>query len=273
MQDPLPSNPVRLKKPIVLLLLCSVAALLLFWMYAAPAGLLGKADAVGYAVCHRIDGRSFHLGERALPLCARCTGMYLGAALGLVYQALRSPHRGGFPPRRVWAVWAFFLAAFGIDGVNSYLHLFPLPLGVYEPQNWLRLVTGTGMGLALAGVVFPAFNQTAWLDWSPQPAIPGLRSMAVLALLALGVDGLVLTENPLLLYPLALVSAATVLVVLTMVYSLVWLMLLRRENVSLRLAQLAFPLAAGFGLALLQIALLDLVRYWLTGTWDGFHLG
>jgi hypothetical protein len=33
------------------------------------------------------------------------------------------------------------------------------------------------------------------------------------------------------------------------------------------------PLTGGFGLALLQIALLDFGRYALTGTWDGFHLG
>jgi hypothetical protein len=32
-------------------------------------------------------------------------------------------------------------------------------------------------------------------------------------------------------------------------------------------------LAGGFGLGLLQIAFLDFIRYLLTGTWDGFHLG
>jgi hypothetical protein len=29
----------------------------------------------------------------------------------------------------------------------------------------------------------------------------------------------------------------------------------------------------GFALSLLQIGLFDLLRYLLTGTWDGFHLG
>ena len=54
------------------------------WIYIAPPGILGKADAIGYAVCHRIDERSFHVDGRQLPLCARCSGMYLGALLGLV---------------------------------------------------------------------------------------------------------------------------------------------------------------------------------------------
>src|SRR5512135_3248394 len=74
----------------------AMAAVLLFggWLLNTPPGLLGKADAVGYSVCHRIDARSFHIGNRQLPLCVRCTGMYLGAMLGLVYQAFLAPRRG-----------------------------------------------------------------------------------------------------------------------------------------------------------------------------------
>src|SRR5512140_1062458 len=93
-----------------------VAASVLFvWLVDTPAGLLGKADAIGYAVCHRIDLRSFHLGDRQLPLCARCTGMYLGAMLGLFLQRL-SGRRGGNPPKAVWFVMALLVLAFGIDG-------------------------------------------------------------------------------------------------------------------------------------------------------------
>jgi hypothetical protein len=32
-------------------------------------------------------------------------------------------------------------------------------------------------------------------------------------------------------------------------------------------------LVGGFGVALLQIAAFDFVRYFLTGAWSGFHLG
>ena len=47
-----------------------VAALLLIgWLVETPPGLLGKEDAVGYAVCHRIDARSFHMGNTQMPLC------------------------------------------------------------------------------------------------------------------------------------------------------------------------------------------------------------
>lgn len=267
----------NLKRVVTAAVSLAVAGLLLIWMWATPAGLLGKADAVGYAVCHRIDVRSFHLGDRTLPLCARCSGMYLGALLGLVYQAGRARRRGerlgGFPSWPVWVVWGFFVVAFGVDGLNSYLHLFPGAPGAYEPQNWLRLLTGTGMGLALAGVVYPAFQQTIWQDWRDRPVIGGLKEMAVLVALALALDSIVLTENPLVLFPLALLSSLTVVVILTMVYTLIWVMFLRRENGFLRLRQLVLPLLGGFGFALLQVAVLDLLRNALTGTWDGFHLG
>lgn len=255
------------------LVVLSIGILLLAWLLNTPAGLLGKADAVGYAVCHRIDLRSFHLGDRQLPLCIRCSGMYLGAMLGLVYQALTRQRAGGFPPRSIWVVYAFFILAFALDGVNSYVHLFPGVTGLYEPQHWLRLLTGTGMGLVVAGVLYPAFNQTVWQDWKNLPSISGLPSLAVLIFLALLVAGMVLTGNPLLLYPLALVSAAGVLVLLLLVYTMVSVMLLRRENRATRARQLFTPLVGGFGLALLQIALLDWLRFFFTGTWDGFHFG
>jgi uncharacterized membrane protein len=255
------------------LVILSIGLLLFGWLLNTPPGLLGKADAIGYAVCHRIDLRSFHLGDRQLPLCVRCSGMYLGAMLGLAYQALTRPRAGGFPQRSVWVVYGLFVLAFAVDGLNSYLHLFPGFTGLYEPQNWLRLLTGTGMGLVVAGVLYPAFNQTVWQDWKNIPSLSGLPSLGVLVLLALLLDELVLTGNPLLLYPLALISAAGVLVLLTLVYSMVCVMLLHLENRLLRPRQLLAPLIGGFGLALLQIALLDWLRFFFTGTWDGFHFG
>jgi uncharacterized membrane protein len=250
-----------------------VALLLVGWLLNTPPGLLGKADALGYAVCHRIDVRSFHLGERQLPLCARCSGMYLGAMLGLAYQGIIWRRRAGMPSRSVIVLCGLLVAAFGIDGVNSYFHLFPGFTGIYEPQNWLRLLTGSGMGLVVAAFLFPAFNQTVWQGWDSTPALGSLRSLAPLVLLVLALDAIVLTENPLVLYPLALISAAGVLVLLTMVYTMLWLMARHMENRFQTITQLIIPIIGGLGIALMQVIALDVVRYLFTGSWDGFHLG
>ena len=250
------------------------AGLLLFgWLLNTPPGLLGKADAIAYAVCHRIDLRSFHLGERQLPLCARCTGMYLGAMLGLAYQWTLAPRRTGTPPRRVIAILVLLLGAFGVDGLNSYFHLFPIGPTIYEPSNLLRLLTGTGMGIVIASALYPAFNQTVWRSCNREAALKGVRWLLLLLTLAVLVDLLVLSGNPLILYPLALISAAGVIVLLSMVYSMVWIMIFRAENRYSHFYQLLLPLTGGFTLGLIQIGLFDLGRFLLTGTWDGFHIG
>jgi len=269
---------VKQQKPISKLswkwvLFIAVGLLFIGWLFNTPAGILGKADAVGYAVCHRIDLRSFHIHGRQMPLCARCTGMYLGAMLGLVYQSVTARKRTGLPSLKVMILLGLLVAAFGIDGINSYLHFFPGFKGLYEPQNWLRLLTGTGMGVSISSVLFPAFNQSAWKDYNEQKAIPGFRSLGILLFLAVVLDLIVISEFWPALYVLALISAGGVLVLLTMVYTMVFLMLLRRENLFEKINQMLVPIAAGFLMAMLQIAAIDYVRLWLTGTWNGFSLG
>lgn len=253
-------------------LLAATGLLLVGWLLNTPAGLLGKADAVGYAVCHRIDVRSFQLGERPISLCARCTGMYLGAVLALGLLFVRAPGRCGRPPLRVMAVLGALVTAFGVDGINSFVNFLPDVPSLYTPHNTLRLITGTGMGVVIAVAVWLAFNQTMWRRWDAYPVVAGFGELALL--LGAGAVGaaLILTRNPIILYPLTLVSAAGVLLLLTLVYAALWLIVLRKENRFDRFGQLAMPLVAGFAMAMLQVAGLDLIRYLFTGTWEGFHI-
>lgn len=254
-------------------LLLALSILVFGWLLNTPPGLLGKADAVGYAVCHQIADRSFHLGDRPFSFCARCSGMYLGAVAGLVFLALFRLRRGGLPVGGMRVILAVFVLFFAVDGLNSFASLLPGAPQLYPPQNSIRMLSGLGMGLVVAIYLFPAFNQTAWLEWDPRPAMDGWRSLAGLLLATGLLGGLALTESPVVLYPLALISAGGVLALLTMVYTVLGLTLMRRENRYQNFQQLVFPLAAGFGAALLQIAAFDLVRFWLTGTWGGFQIG
>jgi uncharacterized membrane protein len=254
-------------------LILLAGAIVVIWLIYTPHGLLGKADAVGYAVCHRIDLRSFHLGERALPLCARCTGMYLGAVVGFAFLAARGRALAGqFPRRSILAVLALLAMFFAVDGLNSYLAFFPRAPHLYAPGNILRLFSGTGLGLAMAVLVVSGFNQSVWAQVDRTRSIESWGELALLMLAAAGVDLLVLTENPLVLYPLALLSAFGVVFLLTIVYTMLALLLTGRENKTAHPRQLVGPVLAGFTLAMLQIAGLDVVRYVLTGTWGGFAL-
>lgn len=256
--------------PAVLGLLALVAGA---WLAFTPAGLLGKADAVGYAVCHRIDLRSFHLDGRPLPLCARCTGIYLGALVGVAgLAALGRPRAAGLPRTPQLAALAAAITLMGLDGLNSYAALFPNVPHLYEPQNWLRLATGTLGGLAVACLIVPVFNQTAWRTDDPRPILAGWRSLGALSLAAALTAGLVLTEAPLVLYPLALMSAAGVLVVLTLLHTILILAVTRRFNSLDGWRTAALPLLAGLTLALAQVGALDAARYAFFQTWNGFPL-
>ena len=268
------SPPVPRRSPVPRLLLILLAiGVLLVWLIYTPHGLLGKADAVGYAVCHQIDLRSFHLGDRALPLCSRCTGMYLGSSLAFVFLAARGRVLAGqFPRRWILAVFCVLAAAFAIDGLNSYMTFFPGAPHLYAPNNTLRLLTGTGLGLGIGVMVLPGFNQAVWTRIDSSRSLTSWADLALLMLAALGVDLLVLTENPLVLYPLALVSSLGVVLLLAIVYTMLALLLSGRENKVADPRQLLTPALVGFVLAMLQIAGLDVVRYVLTGTWSGFAL-
>lgn len=263
--------PARLAWPGVLTALTLTLGV---WLAFTPPGLLGKADAVGYAICHRIDLRSFHIGDRPMPLCARCTGIYLGVVGAVACLALMGRTRaGGLPRTPLLAVLIGFVAAMGVDGLNSYLTLFPGAPHLYEPNNTLRLVTGTLNGLAVGVLIYPVFNQTVWQDWQDRPVLAGWRELGALVLVAAGLMALTLTEQPVVLYALALLSALGVVGLLTMLYAIGLLILIRRQNAFTAWRAAALPLLAGLTLALLQIAVIDFGRYAVFGTWAGFPIG
>lgn len=242
-----------------------------FWLDFAPQGVLGKMDAVGYAVCHRIDERSFHINGRAMPLCARCSGMQLGALLGLAYQTIGG-RRGKFPPLKILLVLGVLALFFVVDGVNSYLNFFPFISNFYESQNWLRLVSGTGLGLGMAAVIYPIFNQTLWKDWKDKYALGTWKELLVLLGLAGLLDLAILSENPIALYPLAILSGLAVLLILSVCYALLVVMLLKKDNQYLTWRSAWEPLLAGFTIAITQTFIIDIIRFAFTQTWAGFVL-
>ena len=151
-----------------------LAALIVFgvWFYIAPPGLLGKADAIGYAICHRIDERSFQIGDRQLAL-VRTLHRRILLQPGFHCSSLHSSARkkaecpAGNSARRCSSSCSHsaLTAQTRISICSSKppaAHSENIP-NLYIPNNTLRLFTGSGMGIALASILYPAFNQsTAW---------------------------------------------------------------------------------------------------------------
>lgn len=117
-------------------------------VFSAPHGLvrLPAVSALVYAsaslVCHQRAERSFHAAGHPLPVCARCTGLYLSAALG--------------------ALFAWFGGARMPPGVKAMLAVAALPTlltvaiewaGVASPSNVLRAAAALPLGVAAGWIL------------------------------------------------------------------------------------------------------------------------
>jgi predicted permease len=92
----------------------------------------------------------------------------------------------------------------------------------------------------------------------------------MLVALIIGLDLLILTEHPFILYPAAYISSLGVLSLLIIVFTMLWITIMRTDNTFEHLRQLWLPAASGLTLALLLVLSIDLFRFALTGTWTGF---
>lgn len=256
-------------------LLMSLSALIVagLWLLGTPPGVMGKATAIGYAICHQIVARSFLIEADPMPLCARCTGIYLGVAAALILALVRGRVRvGRVPPLPILLVFGVFVAFMGIDGVNSYFHLFPGFTGIYEPNNTLRLVSGMLCGIAVGTVLLPMFNRAVWAEVDSRRVLDGWADLGALLAIGAVLIGLILAERPLFRLILGLVSVTCVFVMLCLIGCALFFTLSRRVPAQ-RWRDLIFPLWLGVGVAFTQLGLITLIRFALTGSWGGLIIG
>ena len=267
----------RLMSPPDRLLWVAVVALLVVaavWAYFTPSGLLGRADAIGYAVCHRIAVRSFAFPDgRQLPMCARCSGTFLGVLIGLLGPGLilRRRRAGLFPPPAVIAVLIGFSLFWAFDGANSFVHLLPPALPrLYTPANSLRLLTGMLHGITMGSLLLPVLNAVLWADVTPERTIENAGHLLVLMGIGGIVIGMILSGLAVFLYPLALLSAVGVLSILGTVCTVLLTTLLGYENKARSLREALPLLLLGLTLALIMIGGVDALRFAMFKTWEGF---
>jgi uncharacterized membrane protein len=255
-----PPRPPRRHRLVALVV--ALSALAIVWgILAPPRAPLDKADRVGYAICHQLPERSFFMAGRQLPLCARCTGTFLGAMLGLAAMLLRRRGRASrMPPAAVLGVLIGCMGLWALDGLNSYLTFFPGAPHLYEPQNWLRLTTGSLNGLAMVAFLFPVFSFTIWREPAPERAIKNLGEWVALLPAVAMLVVVVQAQIGLLLYPVALLSSLGVLVLLVLINSMIAAVVLGREAYAQTWRQALVPLSVGLALAVLQLAGLGLLR-------------
>jgi len=110
-------------------------------------GFAVAAYSVGHLICHQLPVRSFHLWGAALPVCARCSGIYAGAALAaMVFASRHRRHdtaRGQVEPRLVLLLALLPTAA---------TLVFEWTTGVMA-ANWIRALAGAPLGVAVAWAI------------------------------------------------------------------------------------------------------------------------
>ena len=97
----------------------------------------------GSLVCHQRPERSFHLAGAQLPVCARCFGLYLSGAVGLVVGSRRRGSISAATSRLLLVMAALPIA------VTVALEW----LGLIHTTNIVRMLTGLPLGFAAAVVI------------------------------------------------------------------------------------------------------------------------
>ena len=87
-----------------------------------------------------------------MPLCARCTGIYVGVLLAFCFLLLKKRMDAGRPFSKGQAMLtALMILPIGIDGPGSYL-------GFWESNQLMRVLSGSLVGAVVPGFLLLAVN-------------------------------------------------------------------------------------------------------------------
>ena len=252
-------------RPFAHWLFAGVFLLLFAGFVLLPWPLLDKLWAIGYGICPQRASHSYFMNGQQLPVEARMMGMFAGFLLSvLVFAALGRIRAGRFPTWPVALVLGLSAASMAVDGVNNTFYDLGLP-HLYAPYNPARLITGLLMGAAMAGLLWPVFNMTAWRKYRDVPVMDKGWHLVVL-LAVLGVfAAVVLAGVDWLLYPVSLLTTAGQLALLVTLGSVVSIALLGR----FRRAETAWDLLpaalGGLLFAALLLGAMSAMRYAVIG--------
>lgn len=107
---------------------------------------------IGSGVCHQKIGLSFFSEEIYLPLCSRCTGIYAGFLLSVLFILIIERKIKASPPSNRQLI--FVITVLMLMGVDVALTTY----SVIEPNNYIRFITGFLTGWSLSLIFIPLLN-------------------------------------------------------------------------------------------------------------------
>ena len=137
-----------------------------------PVPIAATLYALGSRICHQRPERSFHLFAAQLPVCARCAGIYAGAAAGslLMLSASVRDQLCRYSPRTV-----LFAGA-----LPTLLTIIIEWGGAWAGANDARAAAGMPLGLAVAFVVARAAATLHYGECVPRRPIANNRPFTLI---------------------------------------------------------------------------------------------
>lgn len=181
-------------------------------LYTTPGDVLARLAVLTRGIC--AHEHVLMLAGETLPLCARNTGIFAGIASALGVLLFR--HRATewtWPSLRVRAVMLAAVGALVVDGLNSTLHGAGQPY-LYTPLNVLRFGTGL-VGGSMIGLAIPALHSMLSKERPRRTGVSGLRDLMWLCPLPLGIFLGVVAGVDALLFPVAFLGLAGVILAVT----------------------------------------------------------
>lgn len=105
----------------------------------------------GDILCHQKAERAFFINGNQMPFCVRCTGIWVGLAIGLGFMIFYTTELN----ERIFFLILITIIPLGVDGVGQLI-------GLWDSINLIRLFTGllAGFGCGIAiGLIVDEFRE------------------------------------------------------------------------------------------------------------------
>ncbi len=263
-QERISARKVTTRRPLPwgAIFLGSFSALLLALLFSPGMPLEWKMYAVVHGIC--AQQHNIFVGGLQFPLCARNSGIYLSFMLTFIYlYAIGRGRAGKLPPWHISLTLLAFVGIMAVDGFNSLFLDLGLP-NWYQPDNFLRTLTGMGMGITIATMLHIVLNNTLRQNVDPQQPVFS-RWSELLGIIAVDLLALAAIYGNLgiTFWPLAFLAFFGILGVLYLVCVLLTSLVMGYEGKVTHLRQLAQPATIALIPTLLIAGVMSWLRFWM----------
>jgi uncharacterized membrane protein len=149
-----------MRRPLSFAALAAVAWIWVAAIVAAPHAdptISAATYLTGSLICHQRSDRSFHVAGVRLPVCARCTGLYAGGALGVtLWPLLAGVRRRASTLVRRLATPAAARNTLLVVAAPTAITLATATIGVWDPANAARAALAVPLGCGIGAVISAA---------------------------------------------------------------------------------------------------------------------